>query len=80
MKTEFATQPPYTYTMLKEFLKGLIEDGGNVDIRIRKAGESLAGLDIPLVKICQPTPNVRKSAIIIMARTHPSEVASNYAL
>lgn len=49
MKTEFASQPPYTYTMLKEYIQSLVID--NPDIQVRKAGSSLAGLEIPLIRI-----------------------------
>lgn len=65
--------------MLKKYLKQLLEKYPG--IRIRKLGESLSGLDIPEIEIINRDPKVRvKKAIVIMARTHPSETASNWAL
>ena len=30
MKTEFASQPPYTYTMLKEFIQSIVIDSPDI--------------------------------------------------
>ena len=46
-KIFFATQPPYTYSTLKEYLSILVQQYS--DIKVKKMGCTLAGFDIPLI-------------------------------
>jgi hypothetical protein len=60
-------------------------------VTVKKIGSSLSGLDILGVCICDKkhlqknhdkdtAPSEPKEAIIVLARTHPGETVSNFAL
>lgn len=82
-----ASLPPYTYSMLTGYANRL---AGESTVKVSRIGRSLAGLDIPLIAICSSNiqscreyfgdKRDRKRAIVVMARTHPSETCSNYTL
>ena len=75
-KIFIAAQPPYAYSKLKDYL-GLLGEQ-YPEIKIKKVGETLSGLDIPLIKICKKE-EVRE-AVIVLARTHPGETASSFSI
>ena len=75
-KIFIAAQPPYTYSRLKDYLGLLVEQ--YPEIKIKKVGETLSGLDMPLIKICKK--EEEREAVIVLARTHPGETASSFSI
>ena len=79
---QFAYCAPFTYSDNIKMIQGLHTVSGSYEVPILKeevAGESLGGLEIPLLTITDPnTPDAFKTCVFISGRIHPGETCGSY--
>lgn len=80
-QVEFAYSVPYTYSQMQTLLRELPTHYNEEEIlRQKTLGESLSGVDIPILTITDSSSASRKKCLFVVARQHPGESNGSYVM